>query len=38
MLPPELPALTRAEAEFTDRCPAVLDQVGRINQARGSDP
>lgn len=40
MLPPELPplpALTRAEAEFIDRYLAVLDQVGRINPARGSD-
>ncbi|MGW2277333.1 hypothetical protein [Streptomyces sp. NPDC001770] len=40
MPPPELPplpALTRAEAEFIDRYLAVLDQVGRINPARGSD-
>ncbi|MGW2536031.1 hypothetical protein ACWCTD_16330 [Streptomyces sp. NPDC001499] len=40
MLPPQfppLPALTRAEAEFIDRYPEVLDQVGRINPARGSD-
>lgn len=40
MLPPELPplpALTHAEAEYIDRYLAVLDQVGRINPARGSD-
>ncbi|MEU9613073.1 hypothetical protein AB0D56_16105 [Streptomyces sp. NPDC048209] len=40
MLPPQfppLPALTRAEAEFIDRYLEVLDQVGRINPARGSD-
>ncbi|MGW0856605.1 hypothetical protein [Streptomyces sp. NPDC002690] len=40
MQPPELPplpALTRAEAEFIDRYLAVLDQMGRINPARGSD-
>ncbi|MFG3178363.1 hypothetical protein ACGFZC_25365 [[Kitasatospora] papulosa] len=40
MLPaqfPPLPALTRAEAEFIDRYLEVLDQVGRINPARGSD-
>ncbi|WNF25807.1 hypothetical protein RI138_02755 [Streptomyces sp. C11-1] len=40
MPPPEfppLPALTRAEAEFVDCYLAVLDQVGRINPARGSD-
>ncbi|MFJ4125834.1 hypothetical protein DLE01_40000 [Streptomyces sp. FT05W] len=40
MLPPQfppLPALTRAEAEFVDRYLEVLDQVGRINPARGSD-
>ncbi|MDF0373685.1 MULTISPECIES: hypothetical protein [Streptomyces] len=34
---PPLPALTRAEAEFIDRYLEVLDQVGRINPARGSD-
>ncbi|GAA3016051.1 hypothetical protein [Streptomyces fulvorobeus] len=40
MPPPEfppLPALTRAEAEFIDRYLEVLDQLGRINPARGSD-
>ncbi|MBH0247735.1 hypothetical protein I3W98_40885, partial [Streptomyces cavourensis] len=40
MEPPEfppLPALTRAEGEFIDCYLAVLDQVGRINPARGSD-
>ncbi|MFF2900909.1 hypothetical protein [Streptomyces sp. NPDC057966] len=40
MRPPEfppLPALTRAEGEFIDRYLEVLDQVGRINPARGSD-
>ncbi|QNE78624.1 hypothetical protein F0344_32085 [Streptomyces finlayi] len=40
MPPPEfppLPALTRAEGEFIDRYLEVLDQVGRINPARGSD-
>ncbi|MEV6164570.1 hypothetical protein AB0L71_22090 [Streptomyces sp. NPDC052052] len=35
--PPPLPALTRAEAEFVDRYLEVLDQLGRINPARGSD-
>lgn len=34
---PPLPALTRAEGEFIDRYLEVLDQVGRINPARGSD-
>ncbi|MFH9137489.1 hypothetical protein [Streptomyces sp. NPDC017524] len=34
---PPLPALTRAEGEFVDCYLAVLDQVGRINPARGSD-
>ncbi|MEU2823386.1 MULTISPECIES: hypothetical protein [unclassified Streptomyces] len=34
---PPLPALTRAEGEFIDCYLAVLDQVGRINPARGSD-
>ncbi|GGY87416.1 hypothetical protein [Streptomyces nitrosporeus] len=34
---PPLPALTRAEAEFVDRYLEVLDQLGRINPARGSD-
>ncbi|WP_406448062.1 hypothetical protein OG782_04355 [Streptomyces sp. NBC_00876] len=40
MPPPEftpLPALTRAEGEFIDRYLQVLDQVGRINPARGGD-
>ncbi|GAA1371952.1 hypothetical protein [Streptomyces beijiangensis] len=40
MLPPELPplpALTRAEAEFIDSYLDVVDQLGRINPARGSD-
>lgn len=32
-----LPALTRAEGEFIDRYLEVLDQLGRINPARGSD-
>ncbi|MFE7776901.1 hypothetical protein ACFU5O_24015 [Streptomyces sp. NPDC057445] len=38
MLPPELPplpALTRAESEFIDRYLEVVDQLGRINPARG---
>ncbi|MFB7218968.1 hypothetical protein [Streptomyces sp. NPDC056227] len=35
--PPPLPALTRAEAEFIDCYLEVLDQLGRINPARGSD-
>lgn len=30
---PELPALTRAEGEFTDRYLEVLDLLGRINPA-----
>ncbi|MFB6986054.1 hypothetical protein ACFC0C_07650 [Streptomyces sp. NPDC056178] len=34
---PQLPALTRAEGEFIDRYLEVLDQLGRINPARGSD-
>lgn len=40
MQPPEftpLPALTRAEAEFIDRYLEVVDQLGRINPARGDD-
>ncbi|KOT79232.1 hypothetical protein ADK70_31105 [Streptomyces rimosus subsp. pseudoverticillatus] len=40
MLPPELPplpALTRAEGEFIDSYLAVLDLLGRINPARGTD-
>ncbi|MFI9628018.1 hypothetical protein [Streptomyces sp. NPDC052042] len=40
MRPPEwppLPALTRAEGEFIDRYLDVVDQVGRINPARGGD-
>ncbi|WP_327349994.1 hypothetical protein OG772_31220 [Streptomyces sp. NBC_01321] len=40
MRPPELPpppALTRAEGEFIDRYLEVLDQLGRINPARGDD-
>ncbi|THA31303.1 hypothetical protein E6R18_17360 [Streptomyces sp. A1277] len=40
MPPPEfspLPALTRAECEFIDRYLHVVDQVGRINPARGDD-
>ncbi|WP_103535137.1 hypothetical protein [Streptomyces sp. SM11] len=40
MKPPEfppLPALTRAEGEFVDCYLAVLDQLGRINPAHGSD-
>ncbi|MEU2157100.1 hypothetical protein ABZ532_19135 [Streptomyces sp. NPDC019396] len=39
MLPPELPplpALTRAESEFIDRYLEVVDQLGRINPARGT--
>jgi len=35
--PPPLPALTRAEGEFLDRYLEVVDQLGRINPARGSD-
>ncbi|MCM2577357.1 hypothetical protein [Streptomyces meridianus] len=40
MLPPELPpipSLTRAEGELVDRYLDVLDLLGRINPARGSD-
>ena len=40
MLPPEiprLPALTRAEGELIDRYLEVVDLLGRINPARGSD-
>lgn len=40
MLPPELPpipSLTRAEGELIDRYLDVLDLLGRINPARGSD-
>lgn len=40
MQPPEfapLPALTQAEAEFIDRYLQVVDQLGRINPARGDD-
>ncbi|MFF2009733.1 hypothetical protein ACFVWY_11735 [Streptomyces sp. NPDC058195] len=40
MRPPELPplpALTRAEGEFIDRYLDVVDQLGRINPARGTD-
>ncbi|MFW6719717.1 hypothetical protein ACXZ65_13980 [Streptomyces aculeolatus] len=40
MLPPELPplpALTRAEAEVIDRYLDAVDQLGRINPARGAD-
>ncbi|WP_329113920.1 hypothetical protein [Streptomyces sp. NBC_01465] len=40
MLPPELPplpALTRAEGEFIDSYLEVVDQLGRINPARGHD-
>ncbi|MFE3519568.1 hypothetical protein [Streptomyces sp. NPDC059166] len=40
MLPspfPPLPALTRAEAEFIDRYLEAVDQLGRINPARGGD-
>lgn len=39
MLPPEippLPALTRAEGEFIDSYLEVVDQLGRINPAHGS--
>ncbi|MBA0051169.1 hypothetical protein E0L36_09770 [Streptomyces sp. AJS327] len=35
--PPPLPALTRAEAEVVDAYLDVLDQLGRINPARGDD-
>ncbi|MEU1215363.1 hypothetical protein ACFYSH_27835 [Streptomyces sp. NPDC005791] len=34
---PPLPALTRAEADFIDCYLAALDQLGRINPARGTD-
>lgn len=34
---PRLPALTRAEGEFIDCYLEVLDQLGRINPAHGSD-
>jgi len=34
---PPLPALTRAEGEFIDHYLEVLDQLGRINPARGGD-
>ncbi|MFI0262367.1 hypothetical protein ACH4OW_25370 [Streptomyces sp. NPDC017056] len=40
MFPPELPplpALTRAEGEVVDSYLAVLDLLGRINPARGTD-
>jgi hypothetical protein len=40
VLPPELPplpALTRAEGELVDRYLEVVDQLGRINPARGRD-
>ncbi|MEV0040702.1 hypothetical protein ACFRR7_16855 [Streptomyces sp. NPDC056909] len=40
MLPPELPplpALTRAEGDLVDSFLHVLDLLGRINPARGSD-
>ncbi|MEU6963992.1 hypothetical protein [Streptomyces chrestomyceticus] len=40
MWPPELPplpALTRAEGEVIDNYLAVLDLLGRINPARGTD-
>ncbi|MCX4450448.1 hypothetical protein ACIOEZ_23875 [Streptomyces sp. NPDC087866] len=40
MQPPEfspLPALTGAECEFIDRYLHVLDELGRINPARGDD-
>nr|WTB29642.1 hypothetical protein OG781_09190 [Streptomyces sp. NBC_00830] len=40
MQPPEfppLPALTRAEGEFIDCYLEVLDHLGRINPAHGSD-
>ncbi|MFF7714187.1 hypothetical protein [Streptomyces sp. NPDC007988] len=39
MLPPELPplpALTCAESAFIDRYLEVVDQLGRINPARGA--
>ncbi|NNJ04552.1 hypothetical protein HHX38_10460 [Streptomyces sp. PKU-MA01144] len=39
MLPPELPplpALTHAESELIDRYLEVIDQMGRINPARGT--
>ena len=34
---PPLPALTRAEAAFIDSYLEAVDQLGRINPARGSD-
>jgi hypothetical protein len=40
MPPPELPplpALTRAEAQVIDSYLEAVDQLGRINPARGSD-
>ncbi|MEU3187663.1 hypothetical protein ABZ707_26195 [Streptomyces sp. NPDC006923] len=40
MLPPELPplpALTRAEGDVVDSYLQVVDLLGRINPARGSD-
>ncbi|MFE2600405.1 hypothetical protein ACFXCZ_28585 [Streptomyces sp. NPDC059396] len=40
MLPPELPplpALTRAEGDFVDSFLQVVDLLGRINPARGTD-
>ncbi|TLQ47269.1 hypothetical protein [Streptomyces marianii] len=39
MLPPEpppLPAMTRAESAFVDSYLEVVDQLGRINPARGT--
>lgn len=35
--PPPLPALTRAEGEVVDAYLAVVDLLGRVNPARGSD-
>ncbi|MFI5757713.1 hypothetical protein [Streptomyces sp. NPDC051569] len=40
MLPPELPplpALTRAEGDFVDSYLQIVDLLGRINPARGTD-
>ncbi|MEE1798870.1 MULTISPECIES: hypothetical protein [unclassified Streptomyces] len=40
MLPPELPplpALTRAEGEVVDHYLRIVDLLGRINPARGTD-
>ncbi|MEV7872434.1 hypothetical protein AB0P17_41445 [Streptomyces sp. NPDC088124] len=40
MLPPELPplpALTRAECEVVDHYLRIVDLLGRINPARGTD-